>query len=107
MSVEPISLQNLFLHSDQLSKDIAQQAQAGYLQQDEMAHKSARQQQEQDTRVHEIEKNEDETLNIDDDTASDSGAQGEDKDEQSASDSAAPKKAISEDYLGQQIDICK
>lgn len=111
MSVEPINLQNLFLRSDQLSRDIAHQAQAGYLQQDEVAQKLVRQQQEQDARVHEIEKNEDETLKVNDDADSNTNADNEEQEEDGegrpAPDSLSAKKTVSEDHLGQQIDICK
>lgn len=106
MSTEPINLQNLFLRSDQLSREIAQQSQAGAVQQDEKIQQLALQQQEQDKRVHEIDKDEAELLKVDDDSNSnaDLDDQEESKKEHDSSDAPA-QTSVSEDYIGQQIDI--
>lgn len=81
------------------------------MQQDGVAQRLARQQQEQEARVREIEKNVDDALKVDGDdeseTASGNEEQKEGEQKDATTDSALATEKVSEDYLGRQIDICK
>ena len=107
MSVQPLSLQNLFLRSDQLSREIAQSVQAAYLQQDDIADTLVRKSRRDDAQVHEVDKPEDDALKVGDDGG---GATPEGGDEDSHRDGQPPlppTETVSEDYIGKRVDIRK
>lgn len=110
MTVGPIDLQNLFLRSDQISRDIAHQAQAGHVQEDNVAHKLKREQHEQDERVQGIVKEQEEALKVNDDSPSPSTSTADEQEQQKEEGEkeegveGAPN-TVREDHLGRQIDI--
>lgn len=111
MTVGPIDLQNLFLRSDQISRDIAHQAQAGHVQEDNAAHKLKREQHEQDERVQAVVKDQEEALKVNDDSSPPPSTSTADEQEQQEENGKGEGRgeggAVREDYLGRQIDICQ
>jgi len=112
MSVEPIHLQNLFLRSAQISREIAQNIEASALQRDETAEKAVRKNQEADERVGEIQKNEEESLKIGEEE--NEAAPEESLEEEAAAKEvieeevvSPPSERVSEEYIGKKIDISR
>lgn len=112
MPVDPLHLQNLFLRSDQLSKELAQQAQASRKEQDAAAEKLVRQTREQDAQVHKVKKQEHDTLQVDDESEQPSSGTDEHTEEEKEGEKESEGgekgeggETISEDYIGKRIDI--
>ena len=107
MSVGPISLQNLFLRSDQISKELAHNAEAGSLQQDKASEKITQKNYEESERIHKVEEDADNTIVQVGDEHSNSPSK--DNTARQSADDAPPHSTeiVSEEYIGNTIDISK